>query len=75
MWVNCALLMPPAYKAPPRSLPERARVEEALAQSGGNISAAARLLGLHRTQLKRLFEKFGMTPGRCEQSLEEDADE
>lgn len=74
--VNCALLLPsPVAKGMPRPLPERARVEEALAQSGGNISATARLLGLHRTQLKRLFEKLAITPGRSDQSLEEDLEE
>ena len=36
------------------------RVGEALRRSEGNISASARLLGLHRTQLKRLLTKYGV---------------
>ncbi len=35
-------------------------VREALRTSEGNVSAAARSLGLHRTQLRRLLEKFGI---------------
>ena len=58
--------MVPAAKAPPRELPDRARVEAVLSQSSGNISAAARLLGLHRTQLKRLLEKLGMSADRSQ---------
>jgi DNA-binding NtrC family response regulator len=75
--VGCAMLWHPpvpAVKPPPRELPDRARIEEALRQSGGNISAAARLLGLHRTQLKRLFEKLGIGHERGEQTLEEEGD-
>lgn len=75
--VACAMLWHPpvpAAKPPPRELPDRARIEDALRQSGGNISAAARLLGLHRTQLKRLFEKLGMATDRSEQLLEEEGD-
>jgi transcriptional regulator with GAF, ATPase, and Fis domain len=39
---------------------ERARVVEALEQEGGNVSAAARRLGLSRFQLLRRLEKFGL---------------
>lgn len=65
---------PPALpgKPAPRELPDRAQVEEALRQTGGNISAAARHLGLHRTQLKRLFEKLGIPSGRGAAGWEED---
>lgn len=64
----------PAARSPLRELPDRARVEAALKQSSGNISAAARLLGLHRTQLKRLFEKLGIGPERPEQTLDEETE-
>ncbi|NTX57682.1 sigma 54-interacting transcriptional regulator [Myxococcus sp. CA051A] len=39
---------------------ERARIEEALRQQGGNVSATARALGLHRTQLRRLLRRHGL---------------
>ncbi|NVJ25261.1 sigma 54-interacting transcriptional regulator [Myxococcus sp. AM011] len=39
---------------------ERARLEEALRQQGGNVSATARALGLHRTQLRRLLRRHGL---------------
>jgi len=39
------------------------RIEEALRTSGGNIAAAARALGLPRTQLRRLIERHGVTVG------------
>ena len=38
----------------------RAELEKALADNGGNVSAAARALGLHRTQLYRLLKKHGL---------------
>jgi transcriptional regulator with PAS, ATPase and Fis domain len=38
----------------------RKKVEEALAAEKGNISAAARVLNLHRTQLRRLMERFDL---------------
>jgi DNA-binding NtrC family response regulator len=57
---------PPARaEAPPRAKPldaeERARLEEALRQQGGNVAATARALGMHRTQLRRLLERHGIT--------------
>ena len=67
----CAMAMQPqAARAGHRPPPERAQVEAALAQAQGNISAAARMLGLHRTQLKRLLEKYGMAHGRHDPSLD-----
>jgi transcriptional regulator with GAF, ATPase, and Fis domain len=54
--IACPLAWP-ANKSP--GSPERAQIEEALKQTGGNISATARSLGLHRTQLKRLIERYG----------------
>lgn len=74
--VACAMMWHPPIAGKPaaKELPNRVRVEAALQQTGGNISATARLLGLHRTQLKRLFEKLGMQQGRGDPSLEEDSD-
>jgi transcriptional regulator with PAS, ATPase and Fis domain len=40
----------------------REEVEEALRRAGGKVSAAARALGIHRTQLRRLLEKLGLEP-------------
>ena len=38
----------------------RPRVEEALRAHAGNVAATARALGLHRTQLRRLLERYGL---------------
>lgn len=37
----------------PRSLPDDATIEKALAAQGGNVSGAAKALGVHRNQLRR----------------------
>jgi DNA-binding NtrC family response regulator len=39
----------------------RTAVEAALAAHAGNVSATARALGLHRTQLYRLMDRLGLT--------------
>jgi transcriptional regulator with PAS, ATPase and Fis domain len=46
--------------------PEMTRegVEAALAAAGGNIAAAARALGLHRTQLYRVLKRLGIAAQR-----------
>ena len=64
----------PAQAKKPAGAPDRAQIEAALKQAG-NISAAARALGLHRTQLKRLIERYGIVPGSGDQSLGQDTDE
>lgn len=79
---GCALIFPPpGHPALPghpplpkltRGLPEPAQIVAALEQSAGNISAAARALGLHRTQLTRLMEKHRIRTPRGDQSLDED---
>jgi transcriptional regulator of acetoin/glycerol metabolism len=38
----------------------RARIENALRANDGKVAAAARSLGLHRTQLRRLIERHGI---------------
>jgi DNA-binding NtrC family response regulator len=52
------------HEAPSRARPldaeERARLEEALRQNGGNVAATARALGMHRTQLRRLLERHAL---------------
>ena len=40
----------------------RPRIEEALRANAGNIAAAARALGLHRTQLRRIMDRLGIAP-------------
>ncbi len=71
--VPCAMLLhPPLGKLP--ALPDRARIEEALQRVGGNISAAARALGLHRTQLRRLIDKLGLRAAASSHELEQDAE-
>ena len=45
------------------SHPTRDAIEAALKRESGNIAAAARSLGLHRTQLYRLMKRHGITPG------------
>jgi len=36
------------------------RVDAALREHGGNVAAAARVLGIHRTQLRRMMKRFGI---------------
>jgi transcriptional regulator with PAS, ATPase and Fis domain len=46
---------------------ERVRIEEALREHGGNVTATARALGMHRTQLRRLLERHAISaPGSGE---------
>jgi transcriptional regulator of acetoin/glycerol metabolism len=59
--VDTAPAAVPITPAPPPEI-DRATVAAALAAAGGNISAAARQLGLHRTQLRRLMQRFGLAP-------------
>jgi transcriptional regulator of acetoin/glycerol metabolism len=49
-----------AASAPPSTTPDRATLESTLAAHGGNVSAAARALGMHRTQLYRLLQRWGL---------------
>jgi transcriptional regulator of acetoin/glycerol metabolism len=49
----------PSSASPP---PDRATLESTLAAHGGNVSAAARALGLHRTQVYRLMQRWGLSP-------------
>ncbi len=50
---------PAAAAAPIREL-DRDQLVAALAAAGGNVSGAARALGLHRTQLYRLLDRHGL---------------
>jgi transcriptional regulator with GAF, ATPase, and Fis domain len=52
----------PPTPAPPADLKsmDRADLERVLAESGGNVSAAARALGVHRTQLYRAIKAHGI---------------
>jgi DNA-binding NtrC family response regulator len=53
-----------ASRAKPLEPAERERIEAALRQEGGNVRAAARTLGLHRTHLRRLIDRGQVTtPG------------
>lgn len=64
----------PAPAAPPQAGPRRLcevvdhaegrAVRAAMADSGGNISAAARTLGVDRNTLKRKLAKHGVAPAR-----------
>jgi transcriptional regulator with PAS, ATPase and Fis domain len=53
----------PDRAQPDRAQPDRAQIERALAESQGNVSAAARLLGVHRTQLYRYMARYKLEPG------------
>lgn len=64
---SCAMLWHPAIPKA-GAVPDGQKIREMLKQSEGNISAAARALGLHRTQLTRLMSKLkidaeGNSPG------------
>ncbi|QSQ19505.1 sigma 54-interacting transcriptional regulator [Pyxidicoccus parkwayensis] len=50
-----------AAPAPGTTPPDRATLEATLAAHGGNVSAAARALGLHRTQVYRLMQRWGLS--------------
>jgi transcriptional regulator with GAF, ATPase, and Fis domain len=50
----------PRKRTPRDDAEWRQRVEDALRAHAGNIAAAARALGLHRTQLRRLIERYGI---------------
>ncbi len=52
-----------APEAPPRTPPPtRAQLAAVLKRLDGNVSAAARELGVHRTQLRRWLERHGIDP-------------
>jgi DNA-binding NtrC family response regulator len=44
----------------PAALPPRAEIEDALRKAGGKVATAARLLGLHRNQLRRWLTRHGL---------------
>ena len=48
---------PPSSHAPSEPM-TRERIERALEQTGGNVTAAAVTLGLHRTQLRRILARM-----------------
>lgn len=41
---------------------ERKQIEDAMSRSGGNLSQAAKSLGIARQQLQRLVKKYGLQP-------------
>jgi two-component system, NtrC family, response regulator AtoC len=51
------------------SLNEPERLIEALRQSGGNLAAAARLLGMSRGGLRHRLHKYGLTRSSMQQSI------
>ncbi|HWO19587.1 MAG TPA: sigma 54-interacting transcriptional regulator, partial [Kofleriaceae bacterium] len=60
------LLVPPAQEGSKRRATRddeewRQRIEAALRAHTGNVAATARALGLHRTQLRRMLERYGIT--------------
>jgi DNA-binding NtrC family response regulator len=57
---NAGQPIQPAAHASPLDVPRDA-VEAAIAEQRGNMSAVARVLKLHRSQLYRLLEKYGLS--------------
>jgi transcriptional regulator with GAF, ATPase, and Fis domain len=51
---------PPTAGGP--AAPDRDAIVAALERSGGNVSGAARALGVHRTQLRRWLSRFSLDP-------------
>jgi DNA-binding NtrC family response regulator len=52
----------------------RRRIEDALRDNAGNIAATARALGLHRTQLRRLVERYGIDAHAAARDGDDDDD-
>src|SRR5262245_40279715 len=50
--------------AKPPATMDKETIERALEREKGNVSRAARSLGLHRNQLYRLMERFAIEPKR-----------
>jgi len=44
--------------------PDRAQIEQALQRAEGNVTRAARELGVHRNQLRRLIDEHQLDPGQ-----------
>jgi DNA-binding NtrC family response regulator len=59
-------------RARPVGAEEKARIEEALRQHGGNVTATARALGMHRTQLRRLLERHAISAPAASGERDED---
>jgi len=51
---------PPQKRTPRIDVAWRQRIEDALRANAGNVTAAARALGLHRNQMRRLLERHGI---------------
>jgi serine/threonine-protein kinase PknK len=62
--VRAAAPRPLPRRAPSGVNDERVEVERALSRTGGNISQAARVLGLSRQGLKKRMARLGMREGR-----------
>jgi transcriptional regulator with PAS, ATPase and Fis domain len=54
--------LPSASRVGGSATPSREKIEEALRVAQGNISQAARTLGVHRTQLRRWMIRHGLDP-------------
>jgi transcriptional regulator with PAS, ATPase and Fis domain len=52
-----AELAAPAARATPAPLPDRDTIARSLAAEGGNVARTARMLGLHRNQLRRFLAR------------------
>jgi transcriptional regulator with GAF, ATPase, and Fis domain len=48
----------------PRAAVDREAIIDALARCEGNVTRAARVLGTHRTQLRRWIKRFGIDPAQ-----------
>jgi len=57
------------------AMPGREAIEAALSREGGNVSRAARSLGLHRTQLRRLLARHGIDARRAGPEASGDGDD
>jgi len=53
--------VPAAEEQPPTAFPSDDRIARALSDSDGNVTQAARLLGLHRNQLRRWLTKHPLS--------------
>ena len=60
---------PPAEPKPEPAVPSRSQIVAALLDAGGNVSEAARRMGLHRSYLRRHIDYHGIDPKKLRSAV------